>query len=160
MLGLNIYSYVEDNDVPLYKIQRSLPKKMDMLNWIHGSYFEEILEEGENPLDMARRINLEENAMKALINVPKPLVRLHPGNRPWQHVAKWRRRRREKRRTKNRRRWRMGQLDSRRNLKPPNGRKLSGWQLHKVRWCPSPQWTMRKTCIPRTRLPCSGRRGG
>lgn len=54
MLRLNIYSYVEDNDEPFYKTQRSLAKKMDIIDWILGSYIEEIVQGGENLLDRAR----------------------------------------------------------------------------------------------------------
>lgn len=32
MLGLNVYSYVEDADVPFYKTSKSLAKKMDILH--------------------------------------------------------------------------------------------------------------------------------
>ena len=65
MFGLNIYSYVEDADVQFYRTQKSLAKRMDILDWIPGSYVGKIVQRGENPLDMARRIDLEEFAMRA-----------------------------------------------------------------------------------------------
>ena len=80
MLGLNIYSYIEDGDLQFYKTQKSLAKKMDILDWIPGSYVDEVVQGGENPLDRARRINPEEMAMRATTQVPEPLVELHPGN--------------------------------------------------------------------------------
>ena len=80
MLGLNIYSYIEDGDLQFYRTQKSLAKKMDILDWILGSYVDEVVQGGENPLDRARRINPEEMAMRATTQVPEPLVELHPGN--------------------------------------------------------------------------------
>ena len=80
MLGLNIYSYIEASDIQFYKTQRALAKKMDVLDWIPGSYAEEILQGGENPLDMARRINPDENALRPPPMIPEPLVGLHPGD--------------------------------------------------------------------------------
>ena len=80
MSVLNIYSYVEDADVQFYRTQKSLAKRMDILDWIPGSYVEEIVQGGKNPLDMARRINPEEFAMWALVQLPEPLIELHPGN--------------------------------------------------------------------------------
>ena len=80
MSGLNIYSYVEDADVQFYRTQKSLAKRMDILDWIPGSYVEEIVEGGENPLDMARRINPGEFVMRAPVQLPEPLIELHPGN--------------------------------------------------------------------------------
>ena len=43
MLGLNIYSYIEDANVKFYKTRRSLAKKMGILDWIPGSYVKEIV---------------------------------------------------------------------------------------------------------------------
>jgi hypothetical protein len=80
MTGLNIYSFVDETDIQFYKTQRSLAKKMDILNWIPGSYVEEIVQGGENPLDMARRINPQEFVMRAPVQMPEPLIELHPGN--------------------------------------------------------------------------------
>lgn len=80
MFGWNIYSYIEDGDLQYYKTQKSLAKKMDILDWIPGSYVDEIVQRGENPLDKARRINPEEMAMRATTQIPEPLVGLHPGN--------------------------------------------------------------------------------
>lgn len=65
MLGLNIYSYIEDVDVQFYNTQRSLAKKMDILDWIPVSYVKEIVQGDESMLDMTRIINLEEIAMRA-----------------------------------------------------------------------------------------------
>lgn len=79
MLGLNIYSYVKDSDMPFYKAQKLLAKNMDILDWIPRSYMEEIVEGGESPIDRARRVNLEEVSMRALVVAPEPLVQLHPG---------------------------------------------------------------------------------
>ena len=79
MFGLNIYSYVEDTDVPFYKTQRSLAKKMDILDWIPGGYVEEIVQGGENPMDRARRVNPEEATLREQVLEPEPLVQLHPG---------------------------------------------------------------------------------
>ena len=36
MLGLSIYSYIDDGDVQFYKMQKTLAKKMDILDWIQG----------------------------------------------------------------------------------------------------------------------------
>ena len=80
MLGLNIYSYVKNNDLQFYKTEKSLARKMDILDWIPRSYVEEIVHGDENTLDMVRRINLEEIAMRAPVGIPKPLVGLQPGN--------------------------------------------------------------------------------
>ena len=78
MLGLKTYSYIEDGDHQFYKTQKILAKKMDILNWIPGSFVEEIVEGGENPMDMARRVNPTKFAMRAPVRAPKPLVGLHP----------------------------------------------------------------------------------
>ena len=80
MSGLNIYSYVEDADVQFYRTQKALAKRMDILDWIPGSYVEEIVEGGENPLDIARRIDPGEFVMRAPVQLPEPLIELHPGN--------------------------------------------------------------------------------
>lgn len=51
---------------------------MDIFDWIPGSYVNEIIQGDENPLDMARHINLEEIAMRTPVGISKPLVGLHP----------------------------------------------------------------------------------
>ena len=131
---------------------------MDILDWIPGSYVEEIVQGGENPLDMARRVNPEEIAMRAPVGVPKPLVGLHPGNSSW--TARGRGggggRKKRNKRTEGKARWRKGQRVTRRNPKPLNGKKLCGWRRRKVSWCPSSRWTMQGTCTLGTRLPRSG----
>ena len=77
MLGLNVYSYIEDVDIKFYKNQRALAKKMDIADWIHGIYHhEDIVQGGESLIDRARRMNLEEIA---IITAPQPLMVLHPG---------------------------------------------------------------------------------
>ena len=43
MPGLNIYSYVKDVVDQFYKTQKSLAKIMDILDWIPGSYINEIV---------------------------------------------------------------------------------------------------------------------
>lgn len=53
---------------------------MDILDWIPGSCAKEVVQGGVSPLDMARQINLEEMAMRAIISIPEPLLVLHPGN--------------------------------------------------------------------------------
>ena len=80
MLGLNIYSYIEDGDVQFYRTQKALAKKMDILDWIPGSYAEEVVQGGESPLDIARRINYEDMAMTTVFANPQPLLVVHPGN--------------------------------------------------------------------------------
>lgn len=60
ILGLNIYSYIEDNDLAFYKTQKSSARKMDVLDWLLMSYQEEIVKGGENPLDMTRHHLLAE----------------------------------------------------------------------------------------------------
>ena len=60
-----------------------MAKKMDILNWILGSYVEEIVKGGENPLDKARRINPKEITTRAPIQIHEPLVGLHSGNLSW-----------------------------------------------------------------------------
>ena len=44
MLGLNIYSYIEDGDLQFYRTQKSLAKNMDILDWIPGSYVNEVVQ--------------------------------------------------------------------------------------------------------------------
>lgn len=79
MLGLNVYSYVEDTDVQFYKGQRATAKKMDILDWIPGGYVEEIV---ENPMDRARRVVVDESALtiQVLEPQPQPLMQLDPGS--------------------------------------------------------------------------------
>ena len=77
---MNIYSFIEDGDLQFYRTKKSLAKKMDILDWIPGSYVDKVVQGGENPLDRARRIDPEQMAMRATTQVPKPLVELHPGN--------------------------------------------------------------------------------
>jgi len=79
MLGLNVYSYVDAASLSFYKTQKSLAKKMDILDWIPGAYMEAIVEGGESPIDRARRVSPEEVAMRAMVVAPEPLVQLHPG---------------------------------------------------------------------------------
>jgi hypothetical protein len=79
MLGLNVYSYVDASDVQFYKNQRSLAKKMDILDWIPGSYAEETVEGGESPQDRARHVDPAELAMMVPYAAPEPLVQVHPG---------------------------------------------------------------------------------
>ena len=62
MLGLNVYSYVEDTDVQFYKGRERQRKKMDISDWIPGGYIEEIVEGGESPMDRARRVIVDESA--------------------------------------------------------------------------------------------------
>ena len=81
MLGLNIYSYIEDNDVQFYKTQKALAKKMDLLDWLLGSYEEEIVQGGESPLDRARRIIPEAVMERVVPTMPDPIVAVHPGGR-------------------------------------------------------------------------------
>ena len=38
---------------------------------------------GESPLDMVRRINPKEITMRVPVEIPKPLIGLHPGNTSW-----------------------------------------------------------------------------
>ena len=52
---------------------------MDILEWILGSYMEEIVEKGKNPIHKARHVHPEEVAMKASVGELEPLVQLHPG---------------------------------------------------------------------------------
>jgi hypothetical protein len=80
MLGLNIYSYIEDNDFQFYKTQKALAKKMDVLDWLPGSYEEEIVQGGESPLDRVRRNIADEAVQRPQPVVPEPLVGVHPGN--------------------------------------------------------------------------------
>ena len=79
MFGVNIYSFVEDTDVPFYKSMRALARKMDPLDWTPGGYMEEIVEGGESPIDRARRVNSEAVAMVVRVPDPQPLAQLHPG---------------------------------------------------------------------------------
>jgi len=74
LLGLNVYSYIDDVDIQIYKTQISLAKNIDTLDWIPGSYVKEIVQGGENPLDRVRCVNLEEVAMRGPVGAPKPLV--------------------------------------------------------------------------------------
>jgi hypothetical protein len=54
-------------------------QKRSFLIVIPGSYVEEIVQGGENPIDRARRVNPEEVTMRAPVVEPEPLVQLHPG---------------------------------------------------------------------------------
>jgi hypothetical protein len=74
LLGLNVYSYIDDVDIQIYKTQISLAKKIDILDWIPGSYIEEIVQGGENLLDRVRCVNLKEVAMRGPVGAPEPLV--------------------------------------------------------------------------------------
>lgn len=65
MLELNIYSYIQETNFQFYKTKKVLVKKMDVLDWLLGSYQEEIVEEGENPLDRARYYLLAKTAQNA-----------------------------------------------------------------------------------------------
>ena len=76
MLGLNVYSFIEDTDITFYRAQRSLAKKMDVLDWLPGSYRESLMDGEGDPLDRARR-NLANPV--ALVSYEPPLVMLHPG---------------------------------------------------------------------------------
>jgi hypothetical protein len=119
MLGLNIYCYVEDTDVPFYKTQKSLVKKMDIFDWIPGSYMEDIVEGGESPIDRVRRVNLEEVSMRALVVAPELLVQLHPGTSSRGRMTRWKRKRREKKKRRQRGGGRMGNRIHARIRSPP-----------------------------------------
>ena len=76
MLGLNVYSYIDDVDMQFYNTQKVLAK-MDILDKILGSYVKDTL---ENPLDRARRLNPEEGAIRATAGLAlELLVQLHSG---------------------------------------------------------------------------------
>ena len=79
MLGLNIYSYVEDDDIKFYKAQKSIARKMDVLDWIPGAFAQEYVMGGVRPMDVARRINPEEIVILGPFAAPEPLVGVHPG---------------------------------------------------------------------------------
>jgi hypothetical protein len=51
MLGLNVYSFIEDTDLQFYRAQRALAKKMDVLDWLPGSYVSSLGEGLGDPLD-------------------------------------------------------------------------------------------------------------
>jgi hypothetical protein len=38
MMGLNVYPYIEEVDISFYKAQRSVARKMHVLDWIPKSY--------------------------------------------------------------------------------------------------------------------------
>ena len=80
MLGLSIYSYIDGGDVQFYKMQKTLAKKMDILDWIQGSFVDKIVQGGGNPLGRARRMNPQEFSMRDIVIVSEPLVVLHSGN--------------------------------------------------------------------------------
>ena len=81
MLGLNVYSYIDDFSLGFYKTQRKLAKKMDALDWLPGSYQEEILEGGEDPLARARRPDpSNEDVQRAPVNELEPLITVYPGD--------------------------------------------------------------------------------
>ena len=63
---MNIYSYVEGFDIQFYKHHKSLARKLDILDYIPGSIIEEKVHGEELPLDMARRINPKEFALRVL----------------------------------------------------------------------------------------------
>lgn len=80
MLRLNIYLYIEDNNFQFHKTQKALAKKMNVLHWLVGSYQEEIIERGENLLDMMRHHLPVKAFQSPSIIDPKPLVAVHPCN--------------------------------------------------------------------------------
>ena len=73
------HTYKKDVDFQFYKTQKSLAKKMDILDRILGSYVEEIVQGGENSMDIVRCFNPEEIAMRAPVGTPELLVGLHLG---------------------------------------------------------------------------------
>lgn len=78
MLGLNVYVYIDGNDTAFYKTQRALAKRMDILDWIPGSYAEDNL---ENPQDRARHSDPADGAMVAVSALlVEPLAQLYPGS--------------------------------------------------------------------------------
>ena len=79
MLGLNVYSYIEDSDMQFCKTQKALAKKMDVLDWLPGSYEEEVVQGGESPLDRARRIIPEAALERGAPIFADPIVAVHPG---------------------------------------------------------------------------------
>lgn len=79
-LGLNIYSYIEDSDIQFYEMQMFLVKKVDVLDWIPMSYGDDIIQEGENPLDMVKCINLEEIAQMMSSIITEHLMGVHHDN--------------------------------------------------------------------------------
>ena len=111
-------------------------------------------------MDMTRRVNLEEFAMRALFGAPKPLVRVNPGTSsrgPGDKVEE------EEEQEQQEDMKAEGEVEegamgytqcafcsSGRNPKPPNGRKLCGWQPRRVSWCLSSLWTMLGTCTSGT----------
>ena len=107
---------------------------MDILDWILGSYDEEIVEGGGNPLDMARGINHEEISTRAQLEFPYLWSDCIHAIHPELQVTRWRRRKKRKKMTQGQRaRLRKGQQVTRINPKPLNERKLCGWQLCRVR---------------------------
>ena len=76
MLGLKVYSFIEDTDIALYRSHRALAKKMDVFDWLPGSYRVGIVEGEGDPLDRVRRNVVAD--LPAILYEP-PLVMLHPG---------------------------------------------------------------------------------
>ena len=79
MLGLNIYSFVQDISVQFYKAQKAAARTMDIFDWIPGAYSKDIEQGGLCPMDIARRIDDEEFATPVPFEAVEPLAMLHPG---------------------------------------------------------------------------------
>ncbi len=80
MLGLNIYSFVQDISVQFYKAQKAAARTMDIFDWIPGAYSKDIEQGGLCPMDIARSINDEEFATPVPFEAVEPLAMLHPGD--------------------------------------------------------------------------------
>lgn len=74
MLGLNVYSFIEEAGIAFYRMLRGMVKKMNVLNWMLGNY-QEIFGYGKgDPFDQAQR-NIA--APFALYVLERPPIVLH-----------------------------------------------------------------------------------
>lgn len=58
--------------------QKALAKKTDLLDWLPGSYEEEIVQGGESPLDRTRRFIPEAVVERVVLIIVDPIVVVHP----------------------------------------------------------------------------------
>jgi hypothetical protein len=159
---LNVYSYVDAASLSFYKTQKSLAKKMDILDWISGAYMEEIVEGGASPIDRAKRVSPEEVAMRAMVVAPEPLVQLHPGTSsggPRDEVEEH-----DEEEEMDEDEKVEGDVEElatgyTQESEAPQRKKAMLIATPSQKWCRCSRWMMREICIPGTRSPPSGIEG-
>lgn len=76
MLGLIVYSFINVDDIDFYRAQRTLAKKVDVLDWLPGSYLDGVVEGEGYTLARARR---NVSNLLTLQCYEEPLAMLHLG---------------------------------------------------------------------------------